>query len=249
MEKIFEGMPKSFWVTTFIFMYLFFYLFYVHLRGTQLNTFEFYTISLIPILIAVGVRGSKFFDDFGFNLGVKGTKWYIEIGRLLILSVIGFLIGFGMYELDKMSFSIVGYHLLPMDTYMIQYTISNQAFQTFVDVLIIAVFEEIIRAVGFMGYSNWFYSKGIDKNSSVIYGIILAGFMFILLHYFSWGGLNLISMGVGVASVSLMSFAGYTLRERKIFGKLGFYEWTIYAPIIAHLVFDFMTFMRLSIFI
>jgi hypothetical protein len=244
-NTLFKGMPDSFILTSFIFAYLLFYLLYTSLRGSQLNYFEFYVISFLPILLLVTIRGRELFDILGFNL--NHAPLYIAITRLLIVCFIGFLVGYGIYKMSSLTFSLFGFHIFPFDVFWLQLTTpTSPAFLTLMDVIVIAGFEETIRAVGMMGYANAFYKRGFKESTSIFLGMILSAVLFIVIHYFSWHGLNLPSLIIGSATVIAMTWIGFSLYYKEIWGKVAFVEFSIWGPIVAHATYDFLVFQNLS---
>jgi len=244
-NTLFKGMPDSFILTSLIFAYLFFYLFYTSLRGSQLNYFEFYVISFFPILLLVSIRGRELFDILGFNL--NHAPFYIVIARLLIVCLIGFLVGYGIYKMSSLSFSLFGFHIFPFDVFWLQLTApTSPAFLTLMDVIVIAGFEETIRAVGMMGYANSFYKRGIKESTSIFLAMILSAVLFVVIHYFSWHGLSLPSIILGSSTVIAMTWIGFSLYYKEIWGRVAFVEFSIWAPIIAHLTYDYLVFQSLT---
>ena len=243
---LFKGFPTSLMVTSLIFVYLFFYLTYVAYRSSNLNYFEFYVISLLPVLLIVSVRGRNLFDEWGFNL--NHAPLYILIGRLLIISFIGFLLGYGIFKLSHMTFSLFGFHLFPFDIAWLQLTVpSSPAFLTILDCLVIAGFEEIIRISGTLGFANYFFKKGFKTENAVVAGVVLSSALFILCHWYSWGGVNTFQLILGSVVVIVMTSIGWVLRVKDIWGPLSFMQFTIWGPIVAHFIYDFLEFQSLSI--
>jgi len=245
MRKLFEGLPDSFLMGTIPFIYLFFYLFYVSLRGSALNIFEMYSLSLIPLLIILGVRGRKFFDITGWDL--NHAPLLIRIGRFAILTFTGFLIGYGLYKLSTLSFALFGFHLFPFDVFYLGLSVQNPTFLVLIDSLIIAVFEETIRIIPALIYSNAFYRMGYSEETSIVFGVLLSSIIFIVCHVFSWGGLSLMQLLLGTSTIALMTLGGWVLRIKEIWGSLAFKEFSIYTSLVSHLIFDFLVFAQLAV--
>jgi len=239
-----KGFPASLALGLFIYAWLFFYLFYIHnIKGTSLNAFEFYTLTLIPILILTSVRGTEFFEAFGFTLG-KGNAG-IKIARFILALIIGFSIGFVIYYLGKMSAQIYGYFLFPADIFLLQLFLSPVLLQNLVNAFIVAFHEEILRITSLFIFNNYFYRKGIKAHFEL--AVILSSVLFVLIHYFSWGGLSMPVIFTMSIIVIVITLSGMLL-HRNFLGNFGIESFTIWVPMFAHLFYDLFIFLNLSVY-
>jgi len=239
-----RGFPASLALGFFIYAWLFFYLFYIHnIKGTALNIFEFYTLTLIPILIITSVRGTEFFEAFGFSLG-KGD-FGVKVVRFFVAMILGYFLGFIIYYLGKISFVFYGQTLFPADIFLLQLFLSNVALVNVVNAFIIAFHEEILRITSLFIFNNYFYKKGF-KNSFEL-AVILSSILFVLVHYFSWGGLTMPIIITMTSIVIVMTLSGLLL-NRNIFGALGIETFTIWIPLFAHFSYDLHIFLNLSVY-
>ncbi len=235
-RKLFKGLPDSFLLSSIPFFYLIFYLFYISLRGTALNIFEFYTLSLIPILFIIGVRGRELFDILGFDL--NNAPLHIVILRFLIIAFVGISFGFLVYKIGTSLFLLYGIQIFPFDLFYLQLTSGNPLPQTFIDTLIVAFFEETIRIVPILGYANAFYKRGFSEGESIIYSVLFGSLFFVFCHYFAWGGLNILNVFVMTMIVVFMTLIGWFLYSRNLWGFLTFREYSIISPMFAHFIYD-----------
>jgi hypothetical protein len=240
-RKLFPGMPDSFIISTVPFFYLFFYLFYISLKGTSLTIFEFYTLSLLPILFITSIRGKELFDILGFNL--DDAPAHVIILRFLIFAFVGFAFGYSIYKFIK-SFSL---EIFPFDVFYLQLTSSNPLALTFIDTMIIAFFEEVIRIVPILGYANAFYKRGIRAGDAIIYSTLLGSVAFVACHYFAWGGLNIMNILIMATIVTFMTLVGWILYHREIWGPLTFQEFSIISPMLTHFTYDLSVGLELRV--
>jgi hypothetical protein len=231
-RKLFPGIPDSFIISSIPFAYLFFYLFYISLRQTALLSIEFYSLSLIPILFITSIRGRAFFDAIGFNL--NDAPLYVIIGRFLILAFVGVFFGFFAYKLVN----FFAMQLFPFDVFYLQLTSANPLVLSIIDTAIIAFYEEIIRIVPVLGYANAFYKRGFKEGESIIYGTFLGSFMFVLMHFFAWGGLNLMNILIMTTIVIFMTLIGWLLYYKELWGILTFKEFSCISSMLCHFIYD-----------
>lgn len=235
-RKLFRGLPDSFLIGSIPFIYLFFYLFYINLRGTVLNIFEFYSLSLLPLLFLLGARGKELFDILGFDL--NRAPFHIRIGRLLIFAMVGVLFGFAVYKLASIIFPLGLGMIFPFDVFYLQLTVASPLILAVIDTSIIAFFEEVIRIVPTLSYGNAFFKRGFKEGDSIIYGVFLSSFLFIVCHFFAWGGLDLMSLIIMGGIAIFMTLIGWLLYHKEIWGPLTFKEFSIISPILAHFTYD-----------
>jgi len=231
-KKLFEGIPDSFLMGIIPFAYLFFYLYYISLKGTFLSIYEFYSLNLLPLLFIVSIRGSAFFDAIGLDL--DNAPIHIVIGRLLILVFVGIVFGFSVYKF----FNLLGMQLFPFDFFYLQLTTANPFMLSIIDTGIVAFFEEVIRVVPMLIFINAFYKKGFKEGDSIIYGVFLSSFLFILMHFFAWSGLNMMNVLVMTTTVIFMTLSGWLLYHRQLWGPLTFVEFSLISPMAFHFTYD-----------
>lgn len=242
MKKI-EGIPSNPIFAIFIFGWLFLYLFYIHnVKGTQLNIFEFYTLTLIPILLVVSIRGEQLFKVLGFTLNNAPTR--VIIIRFFLSLAFGVAIGYLVYKLGQLSFISFGYHILPFDVFVLQLFFSPVFLQNLLNSFIIAFHEEILRIVALLIFYNYFVEKR-NKNALLL-AILFSSLLFVLVHYFSWGGLNIPIVIVMTTVVSLFTISGYALNIG--IREIEYKQFSIWVPLFAHLTYDLSIFLSLSLY-
>jgi hypothetical protein len=180
----------------------------------------------------VGVRGSAFFDAIGLDL--DNAPIHIVIGRFLILAFVGAVFGFSVYKF----FNLLGMQLFPFDVFYLQLTTANPLVQSIIDTAIIAFYEEVIRIVPILGFANAFYKRGVRAGDAIIYATLLGSFLFVLMHFFAWSGLNMMNVLVMTATVIFMTLTGWLLYQKQLWGPLTFAEFSLISPMLFHFTYD-----------
>lgn len=233
-----EGIPKNPLLALFLFGWLALYLTFIAIKGTNLNIFEFYTLTLIPILIIVSARGAQFFKALGFSL--NNAPAHIIALRFIIAGIIGWFCGSIVYNIAKSS-------IFPADSLVMSVFLSYSPFENILATFVIAFHEEIIRIVGMLIFFNYFIEKTKNYRFSLFLAVLISSLLFVANHFYAWGRAILTYLIPMTLVVIFFTVSGFILTE-ETFGKLGIKTFTIWIPLFAHMSYDFHVLMNLTVY-
>ena len=188
-------------------------------------------------------------------LNLVGLK--ITSGKMLILSIIiGLSIGSILFLIMSHTQSIVNTVVMPFSESISAKISMNQALANMnqriifyiVFFLLVGFGEELLCYFGLQVFSNFFYSRGMNKWYSIISGSLVSRSLWALEHWASWGSVGLFNVSnyVMAVTVGIMIFT--------VSGLLVFYrsskrpvpEYLLITPWMAHFMYDLLVTLNLE---
>jgi len=210
--------------------------------GEYVNTIIFYLFPLVFAIIFAGVIGwSNFIDALGFDV----------TNRKILLKAVAFGVGVGlmMYVVGQLAnIKIIPYaehFAIAFSEAQPNVNPSLKIAYTIVFMFLVALGEEIICYIAMATTANWLLQRGFTEQQALILGAVLSRTVWGFTHWASWNFLGIPVEAIiasiitsVIVGVSLFTWGGLILYE------YGVKEYLIYAPLLAHFVYNTLVTMR-----
>ena len=236
--------PSSFGAAIFPFVVAFGILLTSYFTGTFPNIVVFYFALFTAVILASGLVGyEKFVEFLGFD--VNGKFWKIPFYVLTGLVSGGVLYKFVSF-LSNFGLSIYPF---PMDLALSDILLSTPFMVSAINLLIVAIGEEILRTYGNFAFANWVAKRfNVSLPTAINVGVFISSITFILLHLPAWNFTpNIFSYLFGVLIVFLFSQLCFMFIS-PFFGPFHIGEYVIYPAIASHFIYDILVDMNLRLF-
>lgn len=209
----------------------------------------FYLSLFFSVVAVTGVIGyENLVEELGFDVTQHGEKLEEVWWRYIVFSLFGFVFAYTTYKIAMSK--TLGYSLIPLPIdFAIAHSLLAYPFVvSFVNWIVVALFEEIQRNAGSFIFANWLAHRfKLSKDASIVGGVFLGSVMFILLHTVAWSQTaSLTSYIFGIFMAMSFSLLGYSLATR-LLGPISFFEFSIVPGVVAHFTWDLLVDMNLRV--